>query len=571
MLLCQQQPDLVEAWFLLGAVHGLLEEFRDAARCFRHVTRQWPESGAAHYNLGLALFRLGDLGGSERSLRQAIQLEPRNAEAHHELANALRMSGRYADAIACYQAAVQLRPDFALAYFNLANIFLKCGEHRSAEQSFRKALAMSPLPSAVHSSLLHVLNYFSSDPQELYLEHRRWQQAHFPTTEPVSHENQPDPARRLRVGYVSADFRKHSVAYFIEPLLKGHDRARFEVYCYSGVSAPDEVTRRLRASADCWRDIHAVSDDEVVQQVSRDRIDILVDLSGHTEGNRLCVFHRKPSPVQITYLGYPNTTGLSTMDYRLTDSLADPEGNADAWYSERLVRLPGGFLCYAPPDSAPPVADSQGSESRRPLTFGSFNHLAKITPQVVATWSAILNNVSGSCLLVKNEALGNSQARDNYYRLFEEHGVPHERVTLRGMTNSLAEHLAMYRQVDVALDTFPYNGATTTCEALWMGVPVVTLSGKTHASRVGASILSQAGLSEFVASDGDEYIRIAVTLARKGKRSADLRQELRSRISRSPLCDRVRFVCAVEDAYCDMWACWCARGGLDSSATDIST
>ena len=347
------------------------------------------------------------------------------------------------------------------------------------------------------------------------------------------------------------------MSHFIGSLIAGHDRQAFEVFCYAEVARPDDWTARIREHADAWRSTVGMDDSAAAKQIREDGIDVLVDLAGHTGQNRLLVFAKRPAPVQVTWLGYPNTTGLTAIDYRLTDEIADPEGDADALYTETLVRLPGGFVCYGPASDTPEAAACPVHQCGS-VTFGSFNVLSKVTPEVVAVWAEILDRVPKSRLLMKNRSLADEETRARYLQMFDAHGVAAERIELCAWINSSAGHLGAYARVDIGLDPFPYNGTTTTCEALWMGVPVVTLSGDRHSGRVGASILTRVGLADLVAEAEAAYVEKAVALAGDIDRLAALRLELRDRLGRSPLCDAPAFIRYVEAAYREMWRRACA-------------
>jgi predicted O-linked N-acetylglucosamine transferase (SPINDLY family) len=371
------------------------------------------------------------------------------------------------------------------------------------------------------------------------------------------HPNHPDPERRLRVGYVSPDFREHSVSAFLDPVIAGHDRRWFEVFCYAEVVRPDDTTARFRGLSDGWCSTLGMTDGAVAGRIRDDGIDILVDLAGHTAGNRLRVFAERPAPVQVTWLGYPNTTGLSAMDYRLSDAVADPAGEADALHSETLVRLANGFLCFAPPADAPEVGETPALATGQ-VTFGSFNNLAKVTPDVVEAWADILNRIPNSRLVLKSRPLADEKTRERYLEMFGAHGVDPGRVELCSWIASKSGHLGAYERLDIGLDPFPYNGTTTTCEALWMGVPVVTLGGDRHAGRVGASILARVGLAGLVAETKADYVEQAVALAGDLDRLSALRGGLRSRMEKSPLCDAGGFARDIEAAYREMWRRVCA-------------
>jgi predicted O-linked N-acetylglucosamine transferase (SPINDLY family) len=321
---------------------------------------------------------------------------------------------------------------------------------------------------------------------------------------------------------------------------------------------PDGRTQRLQAESDHWYSIAGKPDLEVAERIRKDQIDILVDLEGHTGENRLLVFAHKPAPVQVTWLGYPNTTGMRTIDYRLTDAVADPPGEADKFHSEKLFRLEHGFLCYLPDAAAPEAGPPPCLESGQ-LTFGSFNNLAKVTSEVVRVWAEILHRQPLSRLVLKSKPLADQACRERYLGLFAEQGIPADRLELLGWLPAPQNHLELYHRIDIGLDSFPYNGTTTTCEALWMGVPVVTLCGDRHAARVGASIMRQVGLEELVAHSEDEYIALAVALAQDRQRLLALRGSQRRKMRESRLLDKKLFAETLEDAYRRMWEEWCAE------------
>jgi len=367
-----------------------------------------------------------------------------------------------------------------------------------------------------------------------------------------SFPNAAAPGRRIRVGYMSPDFRRHSVSIFLEPILENHDHSDFEIFAYSDVAKADGVTERLRSLTDVWREIHGKNDQEVIDLVMDDQIDILVDLAGHTAGNRLALFARRAAPVQVAFLGYPNTTGLSTMDYRITDECSDPTGTTDAHYRERLFRLPRGFLCYRPPPGAPEVKPPPSAETGA-VTFGSFNDIAKVTPELVALWSSLLRSVPGAEFLLKSRALSDGPTREHVLGLFAQNGIHPGRVRLSPPLSSLEAHLSMYGEMDVALDTFPYCGTTTTLEALWMGVPVVTLAGPTHVSRVGVSILSAAGRGEWIALTPEDYLLKATDLTAQPEKLEGIRDSLRGELQSSALLSPEEFAEGFESSLRTAW------------------
>ncbi|MBV8169215.1 MAG: hypothetical protein JO021_20650, partial [Alphaproteobacteria bacterium] len=427
-----------------------------------------------------------------------------------------------------------------------------------ARTSYERALALKPDYADVRSSVLMLLNYDPAQtPETLLAAHRAYEAALPPLPAPAVHTNPRDPERPLRIGYVSADFCAHPVGYFVLPVLAAHDPQRVVVHGYSGRLVEDDVTARLRGHVPVWRSTVGVDDGALAAQIRADGIDILVDLAGHTAGNRLSAFARKPAPIQVTWLGYPATTGLSAIDHRLSDGFADPP-DADAHGTETLVRLPEGFHCYVPaedaPDVVPPPARAQGH-----ITFGSFNNLSKVNPRVIAAWGRVLAAVPNSRMLVKARPLADPDTRARTQALFAQAGVAPERVDLVATASSWRDHMAQYGQVDVALDTFPYNGTTTTCDALWMGVPVIALRGDRHAGRVGVSLLNHVGLPELIAETLDDYVVKAAALAGDLDRLAALRAGLRQRLVAAPIGDPARFTRSLEDTYRDLWRAWCAR------------
>ncbi len=547
---------LINAAVLLQKM-GRLEE---AASRYRQVLEIAPDAVAMHNNLGNVLQALGRHAEAEASCRRALELDPALPEAHFNLGNILQALGRASESEACLRRTLELRPDYREAHTGLGNALRDLGRVDEAQTSFRCALALDPDDRDARDNLLLSLNYTQRHSRaEVYAEHLEWARRHAAPQAGLRepHSNSRDAGRKLRIGYVSGDFRRHSVAYFIEPVLAQHDRGWFDVYCYSNVARPDAMTARLMKLADHTREITGVGDVEAAQQVRADGIDILVDLSGHTAGHRLGVFALKSAPVQATYLGYPNTTGLAEIDWRVTDIHTDPPGDGDEFHSERLARLPRTFLCFQPPGEAPgvepPPCARQGF-----VTFGSFNVLPKVTPEVIRTWSRILQRVPRSRLHLKALGLGDAASRAHVIGEFEKQGIAADRLTVLPMEGSLQAHLARYHEMDIALDPFPFNGTTTTFEALWMGVPVIALKGDRHSGRVGASILANAGLADLLAPDVDAYVELAAGLAGDVERLASLRRTMRERVAASPLRDAPGFVGSLEDAYRAMWSDWCA-------------
>jgi predicted O-linked N-acetylglucosamine transferase (SPINDLY family) len=512
------------------------------------------------FDLATRHHREGRFREAERLYRKIIAVDSGFFKAHCNLGLALEAQGRQDEAIAAHRAATAIHPNLSEAHNNLGTALKEHGELDEAIAAYRRAISLRTDSSEAHSNLLFTLHYHPGyDPQAVFQEHRLWDQQH---AEPLKkfiqpHPNVRDPERRLRIGYVSADFWEHPVGRFLLPLLQHHDHRRFEIFCYSNSPRSDGITARLRSYADTWRLVLGRNDEEVAGQIRADAIDILIDLSGHTAGNRLLVFARKPAPIQVSYLGYPGTTGLSAIDYRLTDLLADPADLTDRFYSERLYRLPRSNWCFAPPENTPPIQPPPVLSAGH-VTFGSFNNFAKVTDSMLGTWAEILRRVPHSRLLLKAKSLGAQSVRRRVESKFSALGIEPGRLELRDWQFDLASHLTQYGEMDIALDTFPYDGTTTTCDALWMGVPVVTLAGQTHVSRVGLSLLSNVGLPETIAATAEGYIDAAVALAGDHDRLKRLRAGLREQMKASPLMDAGGFARDVESAYREMWRAWCA-------------
>ncbi len=559
----QVKPDFAQAHFNLGNSLMALGRLIEAEASYRRALQIKPDFAEAHSNLGTTLQALGRLDEAEAGCRQALQIKPDFAEAYHNLGNALAAQGRLDEAKASYRRALQIKPDLAEVHNNLGNTLVAQGRLDEAKASYRRALQIKPDYAEAYSNLLFALNYHPDKPDEAVLSAHQEYEVRFgmPHRGKWLYLNNAregfETGRRLRVGYVSPDLRQHSVAYFFQPLLREHDPQAVEVFCYAEVARPDAVTSVLQGLTDHWLSTVGLSDAALAERIAADKIDILVDLAGHTANNRLPVFARKPAPVQITWLGYPNTTGLSAMDYRLVDAVTDPPGEADGWASETLIRLDDGFLCYEPPADAPlpggPPSLASGS-----ITFGSFNNPAKLSSATLDAWALLLERVPGSRLLAKGWGFAEEATRAAFLARLVQRGVDPQRVTLLGYVHGLAHHLELFEQVDIALDPFPYNGTTTTCEALWMGVPVVALSGDHHAGRVGASLLTQIGLTELIAPSVEAYIDIASKLAADPARLCALRQSMRERLRTSPLCLPQAFARKIEAIYRDLWQRRCA-------------
>jgi predicted O-linked N-acetylglucosamine transferase (SPINDLY family) len=546
-------PDYAEAACNLGRMLLRLGRPDESATASRRALKIRPDLGDARINLAVAQQRQGQDGAAEETILSALASEGDNAILHRFLGVLHRRQGDLCGAQAALRQALVLDPSLAQAHDGLAAVLLDQGNLDAAEASFRRALELCPGDAHIHSNLLLCLNYRETDPKALLAAHRTWAERHATKT-PLLPAARPKPSpRRLRLGYLSGDFRRHSVAYFLEPLLAQHDRSRFEIFCYATNENPDVVTDRLRASAGHWRWVSGLDDAQLAHLIRADEIDILIELSGHTAGNRLGALAYRPAPVQVSWCGYPNTTGMTALDYRIVDAITDPPG-AQTWASETLVALPGGYLCYRPPGDAPALAPLP-AQTNGYVTFGSFNNLRKVTPAVVALWAALLHRVPHTRLLLKARSLADQNTAQRLYAMFAGHGIDADRVTLRGSVAGLAAHLGAYAALDIALDPFPYNGTTTTCEALWMGVPVITLAGNRHAGRVGASLLTRISFADCIAANEAEYLDIAGSLAADIPALAKRRAGLRRRMTASRLCDAPAFTADMEAAFEKMFRC----------------
>ncbi len=530
------RPDFVEALTNFGFLAQTQMRLDEAIGLFGRAVRLTPDSAVAHFNLANVYMLKQMRPEAVAEYQQTLRLQPTHFGVYHNLAILFNELRQPDPAVEVCEKGLALDPRSASLCENLAFALHTQGRGEEAIGWYRRSIELEPDRSIGYGNLLYALNFVPGrEPAAVFAEHLVWAKRH---AEPLTalappHENDRTPDRRLRVGYVSAHFCRHAVNYFTEPMIRAHDRNNFEVFCYSDVLTPDDVTARLKGAVDQWRDTGAVNDERLANMVREDRIDILVDLAGHIGGNRLLVFARKPAPVQVTYIGYQNTTGMTAMDYRLTDERADPPGRTDQFHTEQLVRLPASFFCYQPSAEAPAVTPLPAREAGR-VTFGYFNNFTKVTPQVLETWMRILRRVPDSHLLVL--AAGGGYVQRRLHELARQHDIDPRRIAFFDR-QSLAGYLRLIQRADIALDPFPFNGHTTTCDSIWMGVPVVMLEGDTYASRFGGSVLANVGLEDLIAKSVDEYVEIAVDLAQDLDRLARLRDELRPRMAASVLLD----------------------------------
>ena len=539
--------------------HARLGRTDRALRDLEKALAADPDHVPALRELGLLLARHARPQAALERLRRAAKLRPDDVPTLEALGTVARAAGQLQESADARRRLIELADtEDPLRYNALAVVLLDQGKLDEAIALFRRALQLRPNLAAVHSNLLLCLNYHEAiSPQELLAEHREFGRLHAPPHDiasraPAAAQREGDP--RLRIGYLSPDLGAHSVSFFLLPILHHHDRSRVRVTCYSDVRTADDVTALLPRLTEQWRDVSGLSDDDLARQIEQDGIDVLVELAGHTVNNRLPMLaRRRIAPVQATYLGYPNTTGLANIDYRITDALADPPEMTDAQYTESLVRLPDAFFTAVPLSAAPAVAPlpAAGRGDDGAVTFAVVGNFAKVRPPMLRLWAQILAAVPRARLLMQCTALADPPTRDATARCFTGLGIDAARLDLRG-PSGFQEFLQLFREVDVVLDTFPFNGHTTSYQALWMGAPLVTLAGESHRSRMGLALLQTIGLGELVAHDGDQYVRIATELAGDLTRLAALRSGMRQCLERSPILDAPRFVRNLEAAYAQM-------------------
>jgi protein O-GlcNAc transferase len=596
------RPDLAEAHYNLGNALKAAGRPLHAVTCYERALAIHPDFPQAHNNLGSALADLGRLDEAISSLRLAAELKPGDpaiwgdlAEAHRRAkrldeaegfcqraltlkpdyirvhinwGNVLRDGGRPDEAIERYRRALDLNPISVEAATNLGNALRDSGRLDEAISTYRKAAESSNASALIHSNWVYTLYFHPGfDAAAIFREHQHWNHLYADPlkTAIYSHDKSSEraqPERKLRVGYVSPNFHAQAEAFFVVPLLESHDRRQFEIYCFDTGRLSDAVTDRIRAAADVWRPTNGWSDEKIARQIFDDRIDLLIDLTMHIGENNLLAFARKPAPIQICWLAYPGTTGLPTMDYRLTDSLIDPPELPTPCYSEESLRLPDCWCCFDPLKTQAEVCDLPMLTGNGP-TLGSLNNFVKINNGVLELWSRVMHSVPNSQLLL---LAPRGSTRRRVAETLNSFGIGPDRVRFVD-AQPRADYLKTYHQIDVCLDPLPYNGITTTCDALWMGVPVISLSGRTAAGRAGFSVLTAAGFPQWAAKTPDEFVRIATDLCADPSELAKIRRSLRTRIQDSPLMDAKRFARNVESAYRQVWRKWCGApsdGGVQS-------
>jgi protein O-GlcNAc transferase len=525
-----------------------------AEALYREVLVQQPNHVEALHLFGVIAGQIGRLDAAIELIRRAVQLRPDFPEAHNNLGNALKRSGQLDAAESAYRKALGLKPDYAEASVNLGNALRDVGRLDEAIAACREAMRLRPDLAGAHSNLILTLHYHPDyDGSMIHEELLRWNARH---GEPLKkfigpHDNDREPERRLRIGYVSPDFREHVVGQNLLPLLREHDHRRYEIFCYSSVLNPDALTQEIRGCADVWREAVAMSDAQLADQVRTDRIDILVELSNHSADNRLVMMARKPAPVQASWLGYPGSTGVEAITYRISDPQIDPTDVDFPFYSEQTIRLADVYWCYGVPGATPEPAE-RPALAGGPITFGCLNNFAKVSTASQDLWAEILRGLPGSRLIIHSYA---GSHLETVRQRFAAKGISADRIEFVHR-QAWAQYVQTYSRIDIALDPFPWGGGITTCNALWMGVPVVTLFGRTAVGRGSATILSSIDAPELIARSPEEYIQIANDLAHDLPRLKELSASLRQRMLGSPLMDAPRFARSVETVYRQMWQTW---------------
>jgi len=587
-------PQYAKAWYTLGTVYLSQKQLPVAYNALKKALNIEPNNADALNAMGGWYKAKGEVQRASDFYQKALKIRPDFAEIYVNLGMLWEQEKQYEDAIQAYQKSLEIEPDakvafnigfilqdrsmyfkeaetylkqaieldenYAQPYVGLANLKLRQANIQEALEYYRKMQVIDPDYQLGWINYLFAYNYIAETRKtslpELQHLHENYPAIRFPQKE--KQQRCTNAQRRLRIGYVSDDFRDHSVAYFMQTILAQHDATQFEIFCYQCHKETDDMSTHLESLVEHFYDLSKNENKESIKQIRQNKIDILVDLSGYTSENLLSFFSQKLAPLQIEYLGYPNTLGVSFMDYRLVDTHTEPPEYAQQHSSEQLLYLPNSYFCYQPPSivenlsvSPPPVLKNGF------ITFGSFNNPAKVSDKTIQYWSAILQQVAGSRLLLKSKAFAEADIQQLFTARFTQHGIAAERLMFKDAVEK-REHFAVYQEIDIALDTYPYNGATTTCEALWMGVPVLSLSGETHPSRMGLSILSCVGLSDLVSNEPEIFIQKTVDLAQDVSRLQTLHHSIREQMQHSPLMQAAPFTRYLETLYQQVWADYCS-------------
>ncbi|KAL9227710.1 hypothetical protein vseg_003364 [Gypsophila vaccaria] len=550
-----------DAMYNLGVAYGEMLKFEMAIVFYELAFHFNPHCAEACNNLGVIYKDRENLDKAVECYQMALSIKPNFSQSLNNLGVVYTVQGKMDAASSMIEKAIIANPTYAEAYNNLGVLYRDAGDISRAIEAYEQCLKIDPDSRNAGQNRLLAMNYINEgDDDKLYEAHRDWGRRFMRLySQYTSWDNPKDPERPLIVGYVSPDFFTHSVSYFIEAPLAHHDYARYKVIVYSAVVKADAKTLRFREKVikrgGIWRDIYGIDEKKVAQMVREDKVDILVELTGHTANNKLGTMACRPAPLQVTWIGYPNTTGLPTIDYRITDALADPPDTSQK-HVEELVRLPNSFLCYTPSPEAGPISAAPAVGNSF-VTFGSFNNLAKITPKVLRVWAKILCAVPNSRLVVKCKPFCCDSIRHRFLSTLEQLGVEPARVDLLPLILLNHDHMQAYALMDISLDTFPYAGTTTTCESLYMGVPCVTMAGNVHAHNVGVSLLKSVGLGSLVAKSEDEYVQLAIQLATDMTALSNLRMTMRDLMAKSPVCNGANFTVGLEEIYRNIWRRYC--------------
>lgn len=580
--LCKSVPNDLGSWYTLADISYTMNQLGDAEYCCNHIlSKSSDHQPASHmlamihhrkrsydtairlyetsiknnykvtetlYLIGTAYRECGNLVLAQKNYEKVLQAEPDDFKTLNNLSEIYISSGRISDAIQLLEKADEGQPGHEFVINNLGKAYLTLGNADKASSLFRSLLDIPGSGLDKISNYLLTLNYLNDKtPEFIFQAHQQWCEKRLTdnSNKETCTKRRIEANQAVRIGIISADFNDHPVVRFIYSFIKHHDPTRFQLYCYSSTLRIDHVSHDIKKKVFCWRDTQPLNDQQLSDLISSDNIDICMDLAGHTSGNRMPLLASRVSPLQITYIGYPNTSGLETMDYRITDHYADPPGIADALHTEKLLRLEQCFLSYTP-DLFDMNIDKTVTKDNDMVRFGSFNNLAKTTPVVIETWCKILSRVENSRLVLKSQTTSDKTVQQYYIDLFSSHGIDSERLEFINCLANKVDHLIYYNNVDIALDTFPYNGTTTTIEALWMGTPVIALCGDSHVSRVGYSILSNIGHTDLIASNIDEYIDLAVALANDTETVSQLHNSLHDSLAGSCILDHISHTQEIE-------------------------
>lgn len=559
------QYDYETAWITLAKIQRNLGLYTAARISCQKAIDNGGNSSELLCFLGGICRELNLFHEAEQYLNQALELFCLDYRVHYEYGCLHQKNKRHSEALKCFAKALELKQDYGDAYARQSLSFYTQGRIRESNESLKQCLKIKPKSTVAWSLLAFSLNYEPGikmfEVLEASCEWARLSKQALAVGRNRS-DNKPEPDRPLKIGFVSPDFRRHPVGYFVQSFMMLHDRDNFEVYCYSDVQSEDEITLSLIEAVEKWRRVHGIKDDKLAEMIRRDRIDILVDLAGHTKDNRLNVFVLKPAPVQVTWAGYVGTTGLDTIDYLISDRYQSPEGSEE-YTVEQIVRMPDDYICFMPPEHSPEVVPLPALVNGF-ITFGCFNNLAKLSDDAIFLWAKILRKLPHSRLFIKNPSFSDLGLVDRYLAMFEAHGITADRITTEGQSPP-EEMLASYSRIDIQLDTLPYSGGLTTLESLWMGVPVITLPGALFSSRHSLTHLMNVGLPECVATSKEDYVDIACNLASDVKRLSEMRKSLRNMMAESPVCDGFRFAENLQDVFRQMWHGWCEMACQDQS------